>query len=62
MGAEVVRRVLEALRDNTDEEADQYDDNKEDPSGNSDDDGFVVTQDDNTEDNKTLGGEAPKVQ
>ncbi len=62
MGAEVVRRVLEALRDNTDEEADQYDDNKEDPSGNSDDDGFVVTQDDNTEGNKTLGGEAPKVQ
>jgi hypothetical protein len=61
-GAEVVRRALEALHDNTDEEADQYDDNKEYPSGDSNNDGFVITQDNNTQDNKTLGGEAPKVQ
>jgi hypothetical protein len=61
-GTEVVRRALEALRDNTDEEAEQYNDNKEDPSGDSDDDGFVITQDDNTKDNETSGGEAPKVQ
>ncbi len=61
-GAEIVRRALEALRDNTDEEAEQYDDNEEDPSSDSNNDGFVVTQDNNTEDNETLGGEAPKVQ
>jgi hypothetical protein len=61
-GAEVVRRALEALRNNTNEEAERYDYNEEDPSGNSNNNGFVVTQDDNTEGNETLGGEAPKVQ
>jgi hypothetical protein len=61
-GAEVVRRALAALRDNTDKEAEQYNNNKEEPSGNSDNNGFVITQDDNTEDNETLGSEAPKVQ
>jgi hypothetical protein len=62
MGAEVVRRVLAALRDNTNKEAERYDDNEEEPSGDGNNNGFVVTQDDDTEDNKTSGGEAPKVQ
>ncbi len=61
-GAEVMRRALESLRNNTDEEAEQDDDNKEEPSGNSNDNRFVITQDDNIEDGETLGGEAPKVQ
>ncbi len=61
-GAEVVRRALVALRDDTDEEAERYNNNEEEPSGDGDDDGFVITQDDNTEDNKTSGSEAPKVQ
>jgi hypothetical protein len=61
-GAEVVRRALAALRNSTDKEAERYDDNKEEPSGNGDNDGFVVTQDDNTKDNQTSGSEAPKVQ
>jgi hypothetical protein len=62
MGAEVVRRALAALRDDTDEEAERYDDNEGEPSGDGNNNGFVVTQDDNTKDNETLGGEAPKVQ
>jgi hypothetical protein len=57
-----VRRALEALRENTNDEAERYDNNKEDPSGDSNDNGFVVTQDNNTKDNETLGSEAPKVQ
>jgi hypothetical protein len=61
-GAEVVRRALEALRDDTNEEAEQEDNNEEEPSGNSNDNGFVVTQDNNTKDDETSGGEAPKVQ
>jgi hypothetical protein len=61
-GAEVVRRVLAALRDDTDDEEEQDNDNKEEQSNNGEEDGFVITQDDNTKDNKTLGGEAPKVQ
>ncbi len=61
-GAEVVRRALAALRDDTDEEAERYDDKEEDPSNNGDNDGFVLTQDDDTEDNETSGSEAPKVQ
>ncbi len=54
LGAEVVRRALAALHDDTD--------NKEEPGDNNKEDGFVVTQDDNTKDNKTLGGKALKVQ
>ena len=61
-GAEVVRRVLEALRDNTNKEAERDNDNKEEPSGDSNDNGFVLTHNDNTKDNETSGGEAPKVQ
>jgi hypothetical protein len=61
-GAEVVRRALAALHDDTDEETERYDDNKEEPSGDGNNDGFVVTQDNDTKDNKTLGSEAPKVQ
>jgi hypothetical protein len=53
-GAEVVRRALAALHNDTDDEDELGDDNKED--------GFVVTQDNNTKDNGTSGGEAPKVQ
>ena len=53
-GVEVVRRALAALRDDT---------NNEDEPGNDDkEDGLVVTQDNDTEDNETLGGKAPKVQ
>ncbi len=62
VGAEVVRRALEALHDDTNEEAEQYDDNEEEPSGDGDNDGFVITQDNDTKDDKTSGGEAPKVQ
>jgi hypothetical protein len=63
-GAEVMRRALAALHEDTNEEAERYDDNKEEPSsnGDDDDDGFIVTKDNDTEDNKTLGGEAHKVQ
>jgi hypothetical protein len=53
-GTKVVRRALAALRDNTDEEEELGDNDKED--------GFVVTQNNNTKDNETSGGEAPKVQ
>ena len=58
-GAKVMRRVLAALHDNTNKEEEQDDDNEED---NEEEDGFVATQDDDTKDNKTLVGEAPKVQ
>ncbi len=61
-GAKVVRRALAALRDNTNEEEEQDDNNKEEPSDDGNKDGFVVTQDNNTKDNRTLGGESPKVQ
>jgi hypothetical protein len=52
-GAEVVRRVLEPLRNDTDKEEEQDDDNKEEQGDNDGEDGFVVTQDNNTKDNKT---------
>jgi hypothetical protein len=61
-GAEVVRKVLAALRDDTDEEEEQDNDNEEEPSGDGNDSGFVITQDDDSKDNETSGGEAPKVQ
>jgi hypothetical protein len=61
-GAKVVRRALAALRDNTDEEEEQDDNNEEEPSDDSDKHRFVVTQDNDTKDNETSGGEAPKVQ
>ncbi len=61
-GAKVVRRALAALRDDTDDEEEQDDDNEEEQSNDGKEDGFVVTQDDNTKDNETSGGEAPKVQ
>jgi hypothetical protein len=54
-GAEVVRRALAALRDDTNEEAEQYDNNEKEPSGDGDNDGFVVTQDNNTKDSETSG-------
>jgi hypothetical protein len=53
-GAKVVRRVLAALRDNTNEEEEQDDDNKEEQGNNNGEDGFVITQDNVTKDNKTL--------
>jgi hypothetical protein len=53
-GAKVVRRALAALRDDTNYKEEPGDDNKEDR--------FVITQEDNTEDNKTSGGKAPKGQ
>jgi hypothetical protein len=61
-GAEVMRRALAALRDNIYEEAEQEDNNKEEPSGDSNNDGFVITQGNNTKDDETSDGEAPKVQ
>ncbi len=61
-GAEVMRRVLAALHDDTDKEEEQDDDNEEEQGDNKKEDGFVATQDDDTKDNKTLVGEAPKVQ
>jgi hypothetical protein len=51
---EVVRRALVALCNDTDD--------KEEPGDNKEEDGFVVTQDNNTKDNETSGGKAPKVQ
>jgi hypothetical protein len=53
-GAEVMRRALAALRNDTNDE--------EEPGNNNNEDGFVVTQDNNTKDDKTLGGKAPKGQ
>ncbi len=61
-GAEVVRRALAALRDDTDEEEEQDNNNEEEPSNNGNEDGFVITQDNDTKDKETLGSEAPKVQ
>jgi hypothetical protein len=61
-GAEVVRRALAALRDDTDKEEEQDNNNEEEPSGKGDNNGFIITQDDDSEDNETSGGEAPKVQ
>jgi hypothetical protein len=61
-GAEVVRRALAALRNDTDDEEEQDDDNEEEQSNGDKEDGFIVIQDDNTGYNETLGGEAPKVQ
>jgi hypothetical protein len=60
-GAEVVRRALAALRDDTNEEAERYNNNEEEPSGGGNNYGFILTQGANTEDNETLGSEAPKV-
>ncbi len=53
-GAEVMRRALAALRNDTND--------KEEPGDNKEEDGFIVTQDNNTKDNKTSDGKAPKVQ
>jgi hypothetical protein len=53
-GAKVVRRALAALRDDTDEEEEQDKEDKEEQGNDNREDGFVVTQDDDTEDNKTL--------
>jgi hypothetical protein len=62
-GAEVMRRALAAHRDNTYKEAEQdNNNNEEEPSSDSIEDGFVITQDNNTKDNETSDGEAPKVQ
>ncbi len=47
-GAKVVRRALAALRNNTDEEEEQDNNNKEEQGIDDREDGFVVTQDDNT--------------
>jgi hypothetical protein len=52
--AKVVRRALAALCNNTND--------KEEPGDDKEEDGFVVTQDNNTKDNETLGSKAPKVQ
>ncbi len=52
-GAKVVRRVLAALCNNTNEEEDQDNDNKEEQSKDDVEDGFVLTQDNDTKDNKT---------
>ena len=57
-----MRRALAAPRDNTDEEEEKDDNNEEEQSNDKEEDRFVFTQDDNTKDNKTLGGEALKVQ
>jgi hypothetical protein len=54
LGAEVVRRALVALRNDTN--------NEEDPGNNNKEDGFVITQENNTEYNKTSGSKAAKVQ
>jgi hypothetical protein len=52
--AKVVRRALAALRDDTDD--------KKEPGNDEEEDGFVITQDNNTKDNKALGRKAPKIQ
>jgi hypothetical protein len=53
-GAKVVRRVLAALCNDTNKEEEQDDNNKEGQGNNDGEDGFIVTQDNNTDDNKTL--------
>jgi hypothetical protein len=50
---EVVRRALAALHDDTNNEEELGNDKEEDR--------FVVTQDNNTKDDETLGNKAPKV-
>jgi hypothetical protein len=52
-GTEVMRRALAALHNNTNEEEEQDNDNKEEQGDNNGEDGFILTQDDNTEDNET---------
>jgi hypothetical protein len=61
-GAQVMRRALAALCDDTDEEEEQDDDNKEEQGKDKEEDEFVVTQDNDTKDDETLVGETPKVQ
>jgi hypothetical protein len=61
-GAQVVRRALAALRDDTNKEEEQDNDNKEEQGDDEEEDGFVVTQDNDTKDNETLVGETPKMQ
>jgi hypothetical protein len=61
-GAEVVRRELAALRDDTDKEEEQDDDDEEEQSGDGNNSGFVITQDNDSEDDETSGSEVPKVQ
>jgi hypothetical protein len=53
-GVEVVRRALAALRDDTDEEEEQDNDNKEEQDKYNREDRFVITQDNDTEDDETL--------
>jgi hypothetical protein len=53
-GAEVMRRALAALCNNAD--------NEEEPGNDDKEDGFILTQDNNTEEGKTSGGKAPKIQ
>ncbi len=61
-GAQVMRRALAALRDNTNKEEEQDNDNEEEQGNDEEEDGFVVTQDNDTKDNETSVGETPKVQ
>jgi hypothetical protein len=53
-GAEVVRRVLAALHDDTNKEQEQDNKDKEEQGVDNGEDGFVITHDDNTKDNETL--------
>ncbi len=53
-GPKVVRRVLAALRDDTNDKDEPGNDNKEG--------GFIVTQVDDTKNKETSSGKAPKVQ
>ncbi len=53
-GAKVMRRALAALRNNTNEEKEQDDEEEEDQGNDNGEDGFLITQDVDTKDNKTL--------
>jgi hypothetical protein len=53
-GAEVVRRAPAALRNNTNDE--------EEPGAQDKEDGFIIAQDNDTKEDKTLSSKAPKVQ
>ncbi len=53
-GAEVVRRALGDLHDDTNEEEEQDNNDKEEQGINNGEDGFVITHDDDTKDNETL--------
>jgi hypothetical protein len=54
LGTKFLRRALAALRNNTNKEEEQDNNDEEEQGKNDGEDGFILTQDDNTKDNESL--------